>query len=154
MDDHKRPPSSGRARQQVGSSTRDDTIAGELDIALAASNDAPARARAELLAWLEPNSSDTGLIDDARLLISELVTNCVRHAQTTSNQPLRLTASLRTATLRLEVHDAGTDGTVARRVPESDGGFGLDLVARISSAWGVERDAHGTTVWLELDADA
>jgi anti-sigma regulatory factor (Ser/Thr protein kinase) len=155
MDDHTRAPSSGPAQQQVGSSTRDGAIASDLDVALAASNDAPARARAELMAWLEPNSSDAGLIDDARLLVSELVTNCVRHARTTSRRPLRVTASLWPAALRLAVHDDGTDGTVARRAPGSDGdgGFGLDLVARISSAWGVERDAHGTTVWLQLDTD-
>jgi hypothetical protein len=60
---------------------------------------------------------------------------------------------LSTTTLRLERWDNGTDGTVARRAPQDDdaaGGFGLDLVARLSSGWGSDRDAAGTTVWLEL----
>jgi serine/threonine-protein kinase RsbW len=95
------------------------------------------------------------VIADARLLVSELVTNCIRHAQITPDQPLRLTASLRAATLRLELHDGGTAGTVAWRTPQlhdDAGGFGLDLVAQLAGAWGVERDDRGTTVWLELAA--
>ena len=74
----------------------------------------------------------------------------------TIDQPLRLTASLRAATLRVEVRDEGTRGTVTRRSPDprSTAGFGLDLVDQLSRAWGVERDPDGTTVWLELAADA
>ena len=83
--------------------------------------------------------------------VSELVTNCVRHVLITPDQLLRLTVTLRAETLRLELHDDGTDGTVAWRTPQQhNGGYGLDFVAQLSSAWGVERDAHGTTVWLEL----
>ena len=88
-----------------------------------------------------------------------MLTNCVRHAETATDAPLRLTASLHTRMLRIEISDAGTDGTVARRPPrfgdgDGAGGFGLDLVADLSSAWGVERGAHGTTVWLELPVAA
>jgi hypothetical protein len=88
-------------------------------------------------------------------LVGELATHGSRHAQTIPEQPLRLTASLQGQILPLELHDNGTDGTVARRTPEQhDGalGFGLELVARLSRGWGVERDGHGTTVWLELAA--
>ena len=83
------------------------------------------------------------------------MTNSVRHADLTTGLPLILTASLRRATLRLEVRDEGTLGTVIRRSPAplSAIGFGLNLVEQLSRAWGVERDAHGTTVWLELAAD-
>ena len=138
MDDEIPPPISYEAIQKV---------------ALASSPDAPAQARAELTAWLRQVPLDDTLIDDARLLVSELVTNSFRHARIAPDQPLRLTMSLRAARLRLELHDAGTDGEVERRPPRVDdraGGFGLDFIARISSAWGVDRNAHGTTVWLEL----
>jgi hypothetical protein len=60
---------------------------------------------------------------------------------------------LTTTTMRLELWDGGTQGTITRRPPRRDdtiGGFGLDLVARLSRAWGVARDARGTTIWLEL----
>lgn len=131
----------------------DEPIAATLEIALAPTDAAPTRARAEVTAWLGQRPHDDALIDNARLLVSELVTNGVRHARITSDQALRLTASLRAATLRLELHDGGTHGAVARRTPQPNGGgFGLDLVARLSRAWGVERDANGTTVWLELAA--
>ncbi len=74
-----------------------------------------------------------------------------------AREPLRLTAWLREATLRLEVWDCGTDGIIAPRSREQDdelGGYGLQLVARLAHAWGVERDALGTTVWLELPTAA
>jgi hypothetical protein len=51
------------------------------------------------------------------------------------------------------VWDAGTAGSVEQRtapVGRQVGGFGLQLVAALSDSWGVERDEHGTTVWLEL----
>jgi serine/threonine-protein kinase RsbW len=106
-----------------------------------------------VVAWLGQQSHGGALLDDVRLLVSEIVTNSIRHAQITAEQPLRLMASLRAATLRLELHDAGTIGTVARRTPGRDaGGFGLDLVAQLCSAWGVERDGDGTTVWFEVAA--
>ena len=97
---------------------------------------------------------DDAILHDARLLVSELVTNGIRHARISADQPLHLTASLSLARLRLDLHDHGTRGTVAPRRHEpreaAAGGFGLNLVAQLSSAWGVQRDAHGTTVWLEL----
>jgi hypothetical protein len=78
-----------------------------------------------------------------------------RHAGIADGAAIRLSASLRPATLRLEVTDTGTEGAVARRSPrvqDGSGGFGLELVAALSRAWGVERDTRGTTVWLELAA--
>jgi serine/threonine-protein kinase RsbW len=91
------------------------------------------------------------------LLVSELVTNSVRHARIKSEQPLRLCGWLGDTTLRLEVWDGGTQGAVTPRPPRLDhdiGGFGLDLVARLARSWGVDRDARGTTVWVELATTA
>jgi serine/threonine-protein kinase RsbW len=87
------------------------------------------------------------------LLVSELVTNSVRHARIDDESLLRLRGWLSTTALRLELWDGGTQGAINRRAPRRDdniGGFGLDLVARLSRVWGVDRDATGTTVWLEL----
>jgi anti-sigma regulatory factor (Ser/Thr protein kinase) len=133
----------------------DGLIAATFEMALAPTDAAPGLARAELTAWLGRQLDGGALVDNARLLVSEIVTNSIRHAQVTTAQPLRLIVSLDASTLRVELHDTGTDGTVARRTPSRDdgaGGFGLDLVARVSSAWGVQRDGDGTTVWIELPA--
>jgi serine/threonine-protein kinase RsbW len=154
MDDQRRPPNPDQALQRVDDATQRGSIPAHLEVLLAPSVHAPTRARAELATWLEQEAGFARLIHDACLLVSELVTNCIRHAQISQTQPLRLSASLRTASLRLQVHDNGTDGTVARRTPQRyRGGFGLDLVAQLSSTWGVERDGYGTTVWLELAAE-
>ena len=135
---------------------QDPTIADTLELALASTVTAPGRARAEVTAWLARTGHDGGLIDDVRLLVSELVTNSVRHASLTPEQPLKLTATLHAAMLRLEVHDEGRLGTVARRPPRplAENGFGHNLVAQLADDWGVERNSEGTTVWLELAADA
>lgn len=117
---------------------------------------APAQARAAVSEWLGPAAGDDGLrLEVALLLVSEVVTNSVRHARIEAEQPLQLRGWLSAATLHLEVWDGGTQGAVAARTPRQEddiGGFGLDLVARLSRAWGVDRDADGTTVWLELPA--
>jgi anti-sigma regulatory factor (Ser/Thr protein kinase) len=124
-----------------------------LELSVAATVAAPAEARAAVSDWLAQAHDEAQFIDTALLLVSELVTNSVRHAGIDTETPLRLCGWLRDTTLRLELWDGGTQGTVTPRPPRRDeniGGFGLDLVARLSRAWGVDRDAQGTTVWLEL----
>lgn len=131
----------------------DGAIAATLELSLAATPGAPAHARAAVSEWLAQAPYDPPFIATTLLLVSELVTNSVRHARIDGEQPLRLCGWLRDTTLRLELWDAGTDGTIAPRPPRRDedvGGFGLHLVAKLSRAWGVDRDARGTTVWLEL----
>jgi serine/threonine-protein kinase RsbW len=128
-------------------------IAETLELSVAATDAAPARTRAEISAWLTHARADELLIEVAQLLASELVTNSVRHAEIAPDAQVRLTASLESTMLRIELFDTGVDGSVSRRQPTFDdgsGGFGLALVAMLSSAWGVERSPRGTTVWLEL----
>jgi anti-sigma regulatory factor (Ser/Thr protein kinase) len=131
-----------------------ECIAATFELSLAPTSAAPARARAAVCDWLAQGPLD-GLSEDiVRLLVSELVSNCVQHAGVDAQSRLRLRAWRRATTLHLEVRDAGTGGTVAPRTPRFDQGargFGLSLVAQLSSDWGVDRDAQGTTVWLELD---
>jgi serine/threonine-protein kinase RsbW len=90
------------------------------------------------------------LLSDAQLVLSELVTNSVRHAGVRCGAMLHIAATLTDDALRLEVDDAGTTGEVVLRRPSiAGGGFGLNLVQALSRAWGVERDGH-TRVWVEL----
>lgn len=86
-------------------------------------------------------------VADARLLVSELVTNSVQHGRGDSIV-LHVDAGL-PGVLRCEVIDDG-HGFVprARRQSATVGGWGLDLVERIASSWGVREGS--THVWFEL----
>jgi anti-sigma regulatory factor (Ser/Thr protein kinase) len=124
-----------------------------LEVSLAPTPAAPGLARAALAAWLARERPEPSFIEIALLLVSELVTNSVRHATTGPADTVRLTADTAPAGVRIAVRDAGTRGSVRLRTDRREddvGGFGLELVARLSRDWGVERDEHGTTVWLEL----
>ncbi len=130
-------------------------MAATLELSLAPTTAAPGIARAAVADWLAQGTPDGPTSENARLLVTKLVSSCVRHARIEPEQPLRLRACPREATVSIELWDAGTDGAVAPgpgRLADdaSSGGFGLNLVAQLSSDWGVERDASGTTVWLEL----
>jgi anti-sigma regulatory factor (Ser/Thr protein kinase) len=110
----------------------------------------PALARHELESWL-PSSLPESERGALRLLVSELVTNSIRHV-TGSEQPVELAVRVGARTVRVEVRDGGAGFEPADN-PEprgADGGFGLFLVERMASRWGVETD-EGTRVWFELD---
>jgi anti-sigma regulatory factor (Ser/Thr protein kinase) len=91
---------------------------------------------------------DGGDVDTLRLLVSEVVTNAVRHGG--SSRIVELHASWN-AEVRVEVCDQGEGFTPAPRQGALDdpGGFGLFLVGRLADRWGVETGG-GTTVWFVL----
>ncbi len=82
--------------------------------------------------------------DDLLLVVSELVSNGVRHSKT---RDIEVTVDTDTDTVRVEV---GTDGPCFDPTYEADRGLGLVIVDRLSSAWGVD-DSNGCVVWAELD---
>ena len=90
------------------------------------------------------------LDETAVLLVSELVTNAVRHARGSDAITLELEA--KGTWLRIEV----TDGDPRRPQPRTpaglDGsGFGFVLVDALAAKWGVRETATGKAVWAELD---
>jgi PAS domain S-box-containing protein len=87
----------------------------------------------------------TEQLDVARLLVSELVTNAVRHG---AGEKVVLASQVDAARARFEVHDAGDQRPTRREPRGADGGYGLNLVATLASRWGAE---EGTGVWFELD---
>jgi PAS domain S-box-containing protein len=98
-------------------------------------------ARDQLLDWgLEQ------LVDTTELLVSELVTNALRHGY--GDIRLRL---LLDRTLVCEVWDGALLQPRRRRARDTDeGGRGLQLVAMLSQSWGSRRTHRGKTVWFEL----
>lgn len=93
-----------------------------------------------------------GALDDVRLLLTELITNALRHSDMRADDEIGVKAELSGGTVRIEVHDAGRNGPVEVRAPGArGGGYGLFLVDRLTNQWGVDR-LDGTTVWAELSA--
>jgi anti-sigma regulatory factor (Ser/Thr protein kinase) len=110
--------------------------------------DGPALARSLVSRWLAGHG-DAALHADARLLVSELVTNSLLHAGQPDGVPLHVSAAALNSHVRVAVEDHG-HGPVRRRAPDPHhGGFGLHLVELISARWGVDHE-RGTKVWFEL----
>jgi anti-sigma regulatory factor (Ser/Thr protein kinase) len=87
---------------------------------------------------------------DVIVLVSELITNAVRHGCADEHGPIVVHVAVAPHVLRVEVCDAGP-GFVPPAVPRphpEGGGNGLVLLARMSSSWGVACD-RGTCVWFE-----
>jgi anti-sigma regulatory factor (Ser/Thr protein kinase) len=90
---------------------------------------------------------------DVLLLLTELVTNAVRHGGAGPDQPLRVVVWQWPRRVRVEVVDPGKRFTQPRPGPRRDesGGWGLFLVDRIADNWGVARAPAGTCVWFEIE---
>jgi anti-sigma regulatory factor (Ser/Thr protein kinase) len=90
------------------------------------------------------------VLQDALLVVSELVTNGVCHSGACDGA-IVVRVELTGTMVRLEVEDPGRGGMVAPRAPDPGGGFGLNLVQGLCERWGVERvAAGGTRVWAQL----
>jgi anti-sigma regulatory factor (Ser/Thr protein kinase) len=118
------------------------------DLELPSTAAAPAAARGALERIADAVSTER--MRDVRLLVSELVTNAVRHAE---GAAVRLIVSTAGGVLRVEVHDPGRGFDL--KPPPTDplraSGWGLVLVAELADRWGVEGTPR-TRVWFEMDA--
>lgn len=95
---------------------------------------------------------DHALFANARLLVSELVTNSIRHAHTPASASVDLLATVFADRVRVEVgdHGPGFDPGPPEPDRESPSGWGLYLVDQLADRWGVTR-TDGTRVWFEMD---
>ena len=105
------------------------------------------------LAGLE-DRLDPNVLFDIRLLVSELVTNCVKHAAIGPEDSIVLSVDFRDDRVRVSVRDDGPGfeppkAPLTEEAAEAGSGWGLFLVDQLSEDWGVERQA-GATVWFEL----
>jgi integral membrane sensor domain MASE1 len=113
----------------------------------------PAEARAALSPLV--GALATRVYSDLRLQVSELVTNCVRHAQLAATDQIRLRAEVSDRLLRVEVSDpgAGFGASPSEPKPGEPGGWGLFLTGQFADRWGIDRAEGWTTVWFERDLD-
>jgi anti-sigma regulatory factor (Ser/Thr protein kinase) len=96
-------------------------------------------------------ASQTSL-DDARLLVSELVTNSVRHGQLSMGEDISLRADVEGETLHVEVRDSGGGFELQPGLADADdrdSGWGLFLVGRLADRWGVSADGS-SMVWFDI----
>jgi integral membrane sensor domain MASE1/anti-sigma regulatory factor (Ser/Thr protein kinase) len=124
---------------------------GSIAVELETGPDCPADARAAL-SPLE-SALAAGVYSDLRLLVSELVTNSVRHARLRPGDEIRLRVEVAARVLRVEVSDPGEGfgATIPEPTARGLGGWGLFLTERLADRWGVDRQSGWTTVWLERD---
>ena len=119
---------------------------------LAARPEAAARARHAMRAL----PLDAATRDTLELLVSELVTNAVRHAGLGPDDPVSVHITSRADRVRLAVRDSGpgfADPSTEAGDPLASGGRGCVIVDTLSDAWGIDRDASGCTVWCEVAVD-
>jgi anti-sigma regulatory factor (Ser/Thr protein kinase) len=92
---------------------------------------------------------DAPLMETLRLLVTELVTNAVKH---TGARTVELTVLVGNSSVMTAVTDAGPGFDPAKTGSPSDDhtGWGLFLVERLAERWGVDQDGGATKVWFEL----
>ncbi|MGW6059726.1 SpoIIE family protein phosphatase [Streptomyces sp. NPDC055189] len=99
--------------------------------------------RGQLISWSRQSQSET-----AELLVSELVTNAVRHSRGRRVE-LRLVRSGTTLICEVE-DDDHTLPTLLNAGPRDEFGRGLRIVSVLAKEWGTSRTSSGKTVWFEL----
>ena len=98
---------------------------------------------------------DAAALEALQLLVSEVVTNSIRHAGISSRSVIDLTVKPAGRAVRVEVCDRGR-GFDAGHVPvdaRDVGGWGLYLVQQLAERWGVDQD-RVTRVWFEIENPA
>jgi len=91
--------------------------------------------------------------DDVLLLVSEIVTNAVRHAGAGPEHPLHLQLLRGPRWVVVAVADQGPGFTWHPTSPSGEnesGGWGLFIVDQIADRWGVECTRSGSCVWFEI----
>lgn len=129
---------------------------------LPARPESPGEARRSVATWAALADAARARLD---LVVTELVTNAVRHARSGPldraelDQPIYLLVTQKGNEVRVAVHDRGrgfSPGEVAAE--RTEGGLGLLIVDSLSTAWGVDCGSNGSgsvgcTVWCTLDTE-
>ncbi len=108
---------------------------------------------AEVRRALEALAIPPDLLEDAKVLVSELVGNSVKHSGLQVDEYVHVTAEWSGQRLRVTVHDRSDTsvplpvaGTIRPR-PGAESGWGLFIVDRLASRWGTDQSGY----WFELD---
>jgi anti-sigma regulatory factor (Ser/Thr protein kinase) len=113
-----------------------------------------ALARQRLTADLDAAGILQAAVGDAALVVSELLSNAIRHARPRPGASLQLAWAVDNGAVEVAVSDGGapTRPQRAHASVSSLGGRGLDVVDYLARTWGVRTDDDGLTVWAVLAA--
>ena len=136
------------------SSGRERAGGAPLQLSLQRNVQAPGLARAAVAELCDEHRLAPPLRQTLVLLVSEVVSNAVLHSSGPDDASVGLSAEVGEEAVRITVTDAGEGFTPTERDPERvEGGYGLLLVAKAASRWGVD-STPPTSVWFELDRAA
>ncbi|WP_376776129.1 ATP-binding protein [Nonomuraea jabiensis] len=110
-----------------------------------------------LVMALPEAADDENLLEDLRLLVTELAANAMKHTMSGrwKRGSFRVRLWLGADRIRIEVKDQGWwSGPRLRDDPFETGGRGLQILAAVATKWGVRRRSFGRTVWFELPVQA
>jgi anti-sigma regulatory factor (Ser/Thr protein kinase) len=124
-------------------------VSQRIDRRFRASPDAAKQARTALE---KLGNLPSACLEDIKLLVSELVTNSVRHAGLPPNGTIGLVVEVLPVVVRVVVADTGPGFEPHHAHPSifQTSGWGLYIVEQIADRWGVDRNG-GTHVWFEFD---
>jgi len=107
------------------------------------------RAPSQARRWVMERGSalPRGQLDLLLLLVSELVTNSVRHSGAVPGERVQIAVERRDGTIHVDVQDNGPGFDRHGLTP---GPHGLQVVESAADRWGIERSGP-TTVWFEFD---
>lgn len=113
----------------------------------------PSIARTKLAAFLTRNQAEPTTIDDALIVLSEMITNAIAHGQPDSQATIEIRWSINCARdlLELSVHDAGEGATLTPVNFDEDSlsGRGLSIISTVADRWWVDMTS-GTRVNAEV----
>ena len=111
-------------------------------------------ARQRLAADLNAAGIFAGAVGDAVLVVSELLSNAIRHARPLPGANVQVAWAVGEDAIEVAVSDGGSPTTPVRAhaTVSSLGGRGLDIVEYLARRWGVRSDDSGQTVWAVLSA--
>ena len=109
--------------------------------------DGPAQAR-QIIAEELSSRLPVGVLNEIKLMVSELVTNGIVHGSAKRDTPVLLDLVVNgDIHCRVLAHGPGFAGYTGRR--PSGGGWGLQLVEQLADRWGMQRSPQHTEVWFE-----
>ncbi len=130
----------------IGVSQMTTVDAGRQRVVLAPSDGAVREVRRRLTSQLRACAVAETAIEDAAIVVSELVTNAVRHAARGSEATVQVEWSLEHPQLWLQVTDLAPSSPQQLHDQAPVGGRGLSIVAALAESWSLVQAAEGTTV--------